>query len=214
MPILPLRPRKASGAIHRGRSGLPFLRGKRIVLRPLREEDAYGPYAGWLNDAKVCAGNRHHRFPYGVADALAYIQQSRVAKDQIALAIVHQETERHIGNIALKRVDYIDRSAELVILVGEQAYWGQGYGQEAAQLLLDHAFFTLNLHRVSCGTFESNTGMRRLVGALGMREEGRRREAAFKQHSWLDVIEYGVLRHEYVARFGARTVPARRRARK
>lgn len=182
---------------------MSFLRGERIELRSLRQQDAYGVYVEWLNDAVVCAGNRHHRFPYAVGDALAYIQQSHVAKDQIVLAIIHQKNGRHIGNIALKRLDYIDRTAELVILIGEQAYWGQGYGKEAARLLLDHAFFTLNLHRVSCGTFESNAPMRRLALALGMREEGRRREAAFKHNRVLDVIEYGILRREYLARFGA-----------
>ena len=173
MPTLSLRRRKAGGAIHRGRNGLPFLRGERLELRPLRREEAYGAYTGWLNDAVVCAGNRHHRFPYAVGDALAYIQQSHVAKDQIALAISHRKDGKHIGNIALKRLDYIDRTAELVILIGEQTYWGQGYGKEAARLLLDHAFFTLNLHRVSCGTFESNAPMKQLALALGMRKEGR-----------------------------------------
>jgi RimJ/RimL family protein N-acetyltransferase len=35
-----------------------------------------------------------------------------------------------------------------------------------------------------------------------MRLEGRRRQAAFKDSRWLDVLEYGVLRDEYVEKFG------------
>jgi RimJ/RimL family protein N-acetyltransferase len=33
-----------------------------------------------------------------------------------------------------------------------------------------------------------------------MSEEGRRRQAAFKRGRYLDVIEYGVLQHEWTSR--------------
>ncbi len=39
--------------------------------------------------------------------------------------------------------------------------------------------------------------MRRVAERLGMREEGVRRQAAFKDGAYVDVVEYGVLRAEY-----------------
>jgi ribosomal-protein-alanine N-acetyltransferase len=41
--------------------------------------------------------------------------------------------------------------------------------------------------------------MKKLAAALGMKEEGRRREAAFKHAKYIDIIEFGVLREEYQA---------------
>jgi RimJ/RimL family protein N-acetyltransferase len=35
-----------------------------------------------------------------------------------------------------------------------------------------------------------------------MQKEGCRRQAAYKQGRYMDVIEYGVLREEYLQRFG------------
>lgn len=184
------------------RKSIPFLRGGRLHLRPLRREDAAGPYVEWFNDAVVCAGNGHHDFPYSVQDALAYIRLAAAAKDQLVLAIIRSEDNRHIGNIALKRINFIARSAELAIVIGDRGSWGRGYAREATRLLLNHAFFSLNLNRVYCGTFESNRAMRGLASFLGMKEEGRRRQAAFKRNRFIDAVEYGLLRREYVARFG------------
>ena len=181
--------------------GVPFLQGKNVFLRPLRRQDAFGPYAEWFNDEVVCSGNGHHRFPYSRERALRYIEQSHSNGGQIILAVVRRKDGRHIGNVALTDIDPISRSGEFAIVIGDRSCWGGGYGTEAAVLLLRHAFSTLNLNRVYCGTFDTNTAMRRLARLLGMKQEGCRRQAAFKQNRYLNVIEYGVLKNEFLRRF-------------
>lgn len=177
---------------------LAFLNGKHIYLRPLQEADALGEYPGWLNDAEVCAGNSHCTFPYSVEQAKGYIQEQMSRRDRIVLAIVQHENDLHIGNIALDRIDLIARSAELTILIGNRQAWGKGYGKEAAQLVCKHGFFALNLKRIACGTFSTNMAMRALALAIGMKEEGCRRQAFFKNGVYVDIIEYGMLRSEFV----------------
>ena len=181
---------------------IPFLRGENIYLRPLQTEDAQGPYLQWFNDEEVSAGTSHHDFPFTIKDASAYIERAQKFDDELILAIALKSDDRHIGNITLKRINYISRTAELAIVIGDKSCWGKGYSKEAARLLLDHAFFTLNLNRIYCGTFETNIPMQKLAEYVGMRIEGRRRQAAFKNNRFLDLIEYGVLREEYLGRFG------------
>jgi len=101
--------------------------------------------------------------------------------------------------VALQRIDPIARSAEFAIVIGEREAWGKGVGKEAGRLICQHGFSVLNLNRIHCGTFETNEAMRRLAVDLGMREEGRRREAAFKDGRFVDVVEFGVLRAEFPA---------------
>lgn len=181
---------------------VPFLKGKSIDLRPLQFEDARGPYVEWFNDPEVCAGNSHHLFPYTGKDAERFIQEIQQSETDLVLAIVHKEDGRHIGNIAIKKIDYIVRMGEFAIVVGDKTTWGKGFSREASRLLLNHAFFSLNLNRISCGTYENNSAMQKLATFLGMKKEGRRREAGYKNHGFLDVIEYGLLRGEYINRFG------------
>ena len=175
----------------------PFLESERVYLRGLEEKDLDGPYLQWLNDAVVCAGNSHHVYPYSRAQALQYVQGVAGDKSQVVLAVVAREGDRHIGNIALSAIHPLYRSAQFSILMGDRAYWGKGYAHDAATLLLQHGFAALNLHRIECGTFATNHAMRKLALALGMREEGVRRAAAWKSGAYLDVVEFGILREEF-----------------
>ncbi len=176
---------------------LIFLKGQRINLRPLKSNDAYGPYVQWLNDELVCRFNSHHVYPFTRVDARKYIEAVGKNKSVIVLAVETLKGRRHIGNIALKNIDHFSKCSELAILIGNPAYWSKGYGEEASRLLLQHGFTALGLNRIYAGTYAENTGMRRLAERLGMKEEGVRRQAAFKNGKFSDIIEFGVLGHEF-----------------
>lgn len=175
----------------------PFLKGTRLYLRSLQCADIDGEYPGWLNDQEVCRGNAHHIFPYTAADAKAFVANAAKDRSRLILAIVLVDGNRHIGNIALNSISRVNRSADLAILIGDKASWGQGYAFEASRLLMQHAFMRMGIRRITCGTFLGNTAMMRLADKLGMREEGRRRQAVFKNGMYVDVIEYGILRDEF-----------------
>lgn len=63
--------------------------------------------------------------------------------------------------------------------------------------MCDHGFRAMNLNRIACGTQLDNDGMRKLAQSLGMKEEGRRRQAQFKHGRYIDVVEFGLLRDEF-----------------
>jgi RimJ/RimL family protein N-acetyltransferase len=84
--------------------------------------------------------------------------------------------------------------------MGNKLYWGKGYGEEAAFLITAYGFERLNLHRIYCGTFGNNVSMKKLAIKLGMRQEGIRREAVYKEGNYLDIYEYGLLKNEFYKR--------------
>jgi ribosomal-protein-alanine N-acetyltransferase len=170
-----------------------FLLGERIALRPLTAADVDGPYLDWFNDPEVCRLNSHHVFPYTRAEALAWVQALPGRRDALVLAITMREDGRHVGNLSLQGIDPVSRSAELAIVLGDRSVSGQGIGLEAARLLVEHGFTALNLHRIACGTLAANVAMRRLAERLGMREEGVRRQAAWTDGTYHDIVEYGLL---------------------
>jgi len=174
-----------------------FLKGKNIYLRPLIDEDAEGDYHLWFNDEEVCRGNSHHVLPHTKEKTRNYIRHARETTDEFILAIALNDTGKHIGNIAFQEINPVYRSADLTILIGDRSVWGKGYGLEAADLLLRHGFFTMNLHRISCATFDTNTAMKKIALSLGMKEEGRRVQAAYKDGKYIDVVEFGMLKSDY-----------------
>lgn len=167
-----------------------FLTGKNIDLRELRPEDA--DYYRWFNDIDTCSGNSHHVYPMTHQDALDYI--NGIDCRTLALAIIDKKVGSHIGNISLQNIHPTYHSAELAIILGSKR--GKGYGLEAANLICEHGFNAMNLHRISCGTFRHNIAMQKIAVKLGMKLEGIRREAAYKDGKWVDVFEYGMVRFD------------------
>ena len=78
-----------------------------------------------------------------------------------------------IGTCAFSQLDGDNGSALYHITIGEKDAWGQGYGTEATQLMLDHAFGTLGLHRIALYVFEFNERAIRAYQRCGFVVEGR-----------------------------------------
>jgi len=165
-------------------------------VRPLLESDVDGPYLSWFDDQEVCRFNSHGKFVRTEVALRDFItRQNR--NESVVWAICHQ-TDGHVGNISLQSLSFVNRHAEFAILLGDRRHWGRGLGTLAGRALVEHGFLKLNLHRIYCGTAAANEGMKCLALALGMREEGIRREHLFLEGRWQDVVEYGVLRSEFL----------------
>lgn len=87
----------------------------------------------------------------------------------------------------------------------EIAYWitpsrqGSGFGSEAAELAIEHAFGERRCHKVVAGAHASNDASRALLESLGFREEGRLRDHVFLGGEYVDSIRYGLLEDEFDA---------------
>lgn len=173
------------------------LEGKSIYLRPIEMSDANGAYPTWLNDPEVCRYNSHGDILYTCEMAQSYIKSVMDNPNTAVFAICLHEDDRHVGNIALQQISTKNRNAEFAILIGDPSVYGSGIGFEASRLLFDYGFNSLHLHRIYCGTHYENKGMRSLAEKLGMNQEGYRKEALFKNGQFADIVEYGILNHDY-----------------
>jgi [ribosomal protein S5]-alanine N-acetyltransferase len=173
-----------------------FLDGETIYLRPLNDIDLKGNYQVWLNDKAIVEYNSHGRFPMTIDKLNDFVKSLSGSNTTLVLAIIDKASDQHIGNISLQGINWIDRSAEIAFLLGEKNFWGKGVMYEAGKLLIKHGFYTLNLHRIHCGTSSENTGMHKLAQKLGMQKEGVRRQAIFKNNCYFDIIEFGLLKEE------------------
>lgn len=174
-----------------------FLESKRVILRPLSQQDVNETYLSWLNDPEVNRFNSHAIFPYSKEELIRYVASSSKDRSKVILAIMDKTTKRHIGNVTLQNIDWVTRSAEFAILIGEKIQWGKGIGAEVGKLIVDYGFNHLGLHRIWCGTSSDNIGMQKVAKRIGMKREGLRRDAMFKSGRWVNIIEYGILHSEF-----------------
>ncbi len=169
--------------------------GNSYYVRALRESDLSGPYPSWFEDQDVSRYNSHGKF-FHTEDYFRRYYQSLDSGNQIVWAIC-DDTDGHIGNVSLQNISTVNRNAEFAILLGNKAHWGKGVGKLAGRKIIAHGFDKLNLERIYCGTAATNIGMQHLASALGMAEEGRRRSHLWLEGTWVDVLEYGLMRTEW-----------------
>lgn len=166
-------------------------------VRPLAEADVNGSYPRWFEDQEVCRYNSHGKFFKPDEYYREYVAES-LAESRLVWAICH-DVDGHVGNISLQLISRIDRTADFGIILGDRRHWGKGLGLLAGRALLAHGFYKLNLERIYCSTAATNAAMRKLAVALGMTHEGTRRQQAFLEGARVDVVEYGILRGEFIS---------------
>ncbi len=169
----------------------------RVRLRKMTKEDA-DLYHTWRNDMEVMHSTNPSLDVYPVETTREFVDQVILGSQSAKCYIMMEKRNKTpIGIISLIHIDYINRNAECIIDIGEKEYWGKGYGSEGLKLLMDYAFYEMNLHRVSLKVFSFNDRAIHLYKKMGFQEEGNSRESLFRDGKWFDIIHMGILQNEY-----------------
>jgi diamine N-acetyltransferase len=179
--------------------------GERIRLRAPTRDDL-PRFTAWLNDSEI----RQYIsiiLPFSIEEEEGWFEAMlKRPKEEHPLVIEVRQSETKaeswipIGNLGFHEINWRVGSAELGIVIGEKAYWNQGYGGEAVSLMLRHGFETLNLNRIFLRVFESNPRAIRAYEKVGFVHEGRFRQAEYAGGKYVDVLFMSVLREEWLER--------------
>jgi diamine N-acetyltransferase len=178
-----------------------MLTGEKIRLRAAEREDL-PRFVAWLNDPEVRQGLSLYQ-PISLVFEEGWFEnmiKRPIEEQPLVIEIKSQTGWTPIGNLGLMNLNWHDRSAEVGIFIGEKQYWNQGYGRMAMELLLDHAFLSINLHRIQLRVFETNPRAIRSYEKTGFQHEGRMRSALYQNGSYIDVLLMSVLQPEWAER--------------
>ncbi len=171
--------------------------GKQVRLRPIERADL-PRFVAWFSDPEV----RQHLtiyLPFSLAQEERWFENlvRRLEEQREVLLAIETHAGVHIGNIGLHAVNWKDRHAEIGIVIGEKAYWNQGYGTDAMRTLLGVAFREMNLHRVYLRVDADNARGIRCYEKAGLRWEGTLRDATFRDGVYRDQHIMSILASEH-----------------
>ena len=171
-----------------------ILRGKKVILRPIRTSDA-PRFVKWLNNPEVhkfLQTRRHLTLPF----ERKYLRDSIKSKSRVILAIETKD-RRHIGSVGLENINTDHNRATFGIFIGDKNYWNHGLGSEAGRLIIDYGFSKLRLHRIELGVLEYNPRAMKVYKRLGFKKEGVKREHILFRGKYYDDIHMGLLRSKW-----------------
>ena len=180
---------------------MSMIYGERVRLRGVERSDLE-KFVEWINDPEVTVGLTLFLPMSSVDEEKWFEGVMQRPQEQKPLVIDMKEGDgwRLIGNSSFFDFDWVARSAEVGIMIGDKSVWNQGYGTEVMTLLLRHGFKTLNLNRIYLRVYAENERAIRTYEKVGFVHEGRKRQAVYKNGKYSDILMMSVLRAEWDAK--------------
>lgn len=160
----------------------------RLRLRPFQPADINATYLSWLNDPEVTRFS-NQRFREHTGESCAAYLASFAGSSSNFLLIEQRQQQRPIGTATMYR-NSRHGTADVGLMLGERCCWGQGYGREAWQALLEALLEEPGMRKVTGGTARVNQAMVRIMEQTGMELEAVRVGQELIEGKPVDLLYY------------------------
>ncbi|MGE5328994.1 MAG: GNAT family N-acetyltransferase [Deltaproteobacteria bacterium] len=168
----------------------------KVIIRPVERHDLE-LVKKWYNDDEVMYWASGAKPEMMVSmEYLEEVWYTEVFTDYSVRMII-ETTEGHpIGIIGFRDLNQQERRCRMIIFIGENDYWGNGYGTDAIKGFIRYLFRRWNLNRVEADTWDGNERAIAVYKKCGFIEEGRLRRARYVDGEYRDEIILGILKEE------------------
>ncbi len=173
-------------------------RGKTIYLRLMEPQDYEITY-NWRNDyniQKMTCGPV--RFISKEMEKEWANNRSKDNTSNIYISICAITDDRMIGYMSINEINYINRSClGGGIVIGDKEYRDGTAYIEAELMEYDYVFNQLNMNRFYAECLDAHIFSRSSLLAMNFTQEGRKRQAIYKNGRYYDVLFFALLREDY-----------------
>jgi len=171
----------------------------KVQLRAFEKEDL-DTIVKWVNTEVVTQFLSDSLiYPMSRSDEMKWLESITVTNHREKVFAIETLDHALIGSVGLHNINWVERKAELGIMIGEPSFWGQGYGSDAVRQILRIAFEKMNLNRVYLRVFENNPRAIRVYEKCGFQKEGLLRQDHYMGRCYSNTFIMGILKQEYLA---------------
>ena len=176
---------------------MPTLRTERLVLRPMRTDDAYDMYEYACRDdvTEFLLWSPHESVGY-TREYLAYIETRYPKGEFYDWAITLADSGKMIGTVGFTKIHTAHNAAEIGYVLNPE-YHHLGLGFEAASRIVDFGFEELSLNRIEARFMQGNAASLHVMEKLGMMLEGYARDGMLVKGSYRTIGTCSILRNEW-----------------
>ena len=134
--------------------------------------------------------------PYTTEDIERWINFHNNNPEEVLLVVENKTTGMLIGHVGLYKIDRIAKKTEYGILLADDESRGRGYGTKATKLMVDYAFQTLGMHKVTAEVLSENAPSIAMFKKCGFSVDGCLRDDVYKNGRYYDVLTMSILKED------------------
>lgn len=122
-----------------------------------------------------------------------WINAHNANSEEVLLVVVDRDRNVIIGHVGLYDIDNIAGKGEYGILLADDNSRGKGYGTKCTKTMVEYAFDTLKLHKVTAEVIEENKASEAMFKKCGFSIDGVLRDHIFKNNRYYNVFSMSIL---------------------
>ncbi len=177
----------------------PILENKRVLLRPLQQEDI-----ALLQPIALAQPHLYQymtSFIYSEADLVKFVTQAIADREEyksIPFLVFDKKNNAIAGSTRFGNLDERHKRVEIGWTWIDEQFHRTGLNRAMKYLMLKYAFETLGLNRVEIKTNEKNEQSRRAIESIGGQYEGLARHHMVNDDGTLrNTVYYSILKEEW-----------------
>ena len=132
--------------------------GQEVFLRPLQESDIDDEYLSWFK-------NEDGHLDYFTGSCRVFTREMIVEDFRKGISekrwfyyLIESDSGTKIGNVKIGPIDTVNKTSDLVCLVGNRNFLGKGIASKAIAIANKVAFEKYDIRRLQGGMFQGNIG--------------------------------------------------------
>lgn len=162
------------------------MRGKNVILRPIRKNDL-SILNTWKNDEEL------YMYLGGGYQPVSEDQQEKWMDSMIDMTgnnrrfMILNTDETPIGMVGLYDINWIHRTCEIGIYIGDKAFRGKGCATEACRIIETFALEYLNLRKIKLKVVSDNFSAQNMWQKLGYVKIGEYKRERYIKGRYCDL---------------------------
>lgn len=170
------------------------IKGENVYLRPITAQDTE-LVLRWRNSPEVVQ-NFIYRKPITVEEHTSWLENKVFTGQVHQFIICDREDGMPLGSAYIQNIDEEHHRAEWGLFLGSERTYNRGIGTQTAFLIMDYAFETLGLHKLTSRVLAHNKPCIRMNEKIGYRQEAYLKDELFMDGKYEDLIYYGLIKGE------------------
>jgi UDP-4-amino-4,6-dideoxy-N-acetyl-beta-L-altrosamine N-acetyltransferase len=167
-----------------------------IELRPIVDSDS-AQIRAWRNDPAISA-YMYTEHDISEEEHDAWLRRLQTLDDRLGWII--ELDGKPVGAAYVTEIDRVHRNAMWAFYLADPSVRGRGVGSVVEAFVLETAFETLKLHKLSCEVMSFNENVVAMHRKFGFQDEGLFRQDKFKNGDWQDVHRLAFFEEDWAQR--------------